>query len=241
MKTVCEALDILDTLTYSYKKLNLKTISEKTGINKSSAFKILQDLCNYGYVQKLDNGSNYKLGTNILNSLSHLAQRNCAKEIVHPYLVKLNQATNHVVNMMMLFGYNGVYVDIVPQSEKNSVGSVDHMHATALGKAIMAYLPSEQVDAIIAHNGLKDICPNTICDMDSLRNDLNLTKQRGFAIDDEENHLGSRCVAAPLITSAGEVIGAISISSVSSSVTINKLYEYSILVSDTAKIISEKL
>lgn len=242
MKTVAKAMDILEILTSSYKKLSLTTISELTGINKSSTYKILQVLCEYGYAEKVNNGAYYRLGPSIVDSDTHITQRSDLYEIAHPYLQQLSDATGHTTNLMILVGNRGVYLDVITKSGAiNNIGMSDYLHATALGKAILAYIPTNQLDSIIARHPLKRICANTICDPETLKSELLLTKKRGFAIDDEENHIGSRCVAAPLLTPDGDVAGAISVSGMATTVPVSELFENSAHVVDIAREISAQL
>ena len=242
MKTVEKAMDILNVLTVSHKKLNLTAIAEAANINKSSTYKILQVLCSYGYVEKLDGGAYYRLGSSIVNSLFHIAKSSALPAIAHPILEQLHQDTGRTINLMAYIGNSGVYLDIVSQeNSQNLIGSTDYLHATALGKAIMAFLPDEELTALLATITLKQVCKNTICDPEQLRNELILTRKRGFAIDDEEDHVGSRCVAAPLLTADGTVVGAISVSGVAASVAVSTLFAYSAYVLDAAKRISALL
>ncbi len=235
-------MDILEVLASSYKKLSLTAISERTEINKSSTYKMLQVLCDYGYVEKLSNGSYYKLGRSIVDVYSHITEKSDLRGIAHPYLVRLHEITGCVTNLMILVGSAGVYLDVVPQENGgNGVGMSDHLHATALGKAILAYLPEKQLATIIEGRPLKKVCANTICDPVLLKNELVLTKKRGFAIDDEEDHIGSRCVAAPLLDADGDIIGAISVSGMATSISVSTLFENSAHVVDIAKEVSARL
>ncbi|MFB6270828.1 MAG: IclR family transcriptional regulator, partial [Halobacterium sp.] len=86
-----------------------------------------------------------------------------------------------------------------------------YLHGAALGKAILAHLPEERVDAIVDRHGLPALTENTITDRDVLRDELADVRERGMAFDDEERLDGLRSVAAAVTSPDGDVLGAISI------------------------------
>ena len=92
------------------------------------------------------------------------------------------------------------------------------MHSSGSGKAILAYYPLAKLDQVVERHGLPAATEKTINTPQALRQNLELIRQRGFAVDDEENALGIRCVAAPVFDHTGEVVAAISISGPSSRV-----------------------
>lgn len=94
----------------------------------------------------------------------------------------------------------------------SNIGKRENLHSTALGKAILANLPRERVEQIIEEQGLKSKTPNTITNHDDLLKELEQVKQQGYAIDDEENVKGLRCVGAPVTDADGQAFGALSIS-----------------------------
>ncbi|WP_129115321.1 IclR family transcriptional regulator [Halegenticoccus tardaugens] len=116
-------------------------------------------------------------------------------------------------------------------------GSHSPVHSTSLGKAILAHLPEERVDEIIRERGLPARTPNTITDRDELFEELERTRERGYALDDEENLEGVRCVAAPVME-GDDVFGAVSITGPSRRFTHERLErEFAELVQETANVI----
>jgi IclR family acetate operon transcriptional repressor len=92
-------------------------------------------------------------------------------------------------------------------------GESNAAHATATGKAILAWLPPRELDRIIADKGLTAFTANTIVDKDELKEQLRLTRRNGFAVDREEFQLGVVCLGAAIRDHAGAVVGSISVSS----------------------------
>jgi DNA-binding IclR family transcriptional regulator len=97
----------------------------------------------------------------------------------------------------------------------SSVGTGQPMHSTALGKSILSHFPEDQVRRIIDNQGLDKITDHTITNQGKLMKELDTVRDRGHALDDEENLAGLRCVAAPVVDS-GTVVGSVSVSGPSS-------------------------
>ena len=100
----------------------------------------------------------------------------------------------------------------------SSVGTQQPMHSTSLGKAILAYLPRDRVEEIFDRHGLPQRTENTITEREALFHELEEVRERGYAVDNEENVLGLRCIAAPVMDD-DEVFGAVSVSGPSSRIS----------------------
>lgn len=104
---------------------------------------------------------------------------------------------------------------------KARVGSYDYMHCTGVGKAMLSQMPDKQVDEIIDEHGLPVQTENTIDSIQDLYAELADIRERGYAVDNQENITGVRCVAAPILFDDGSVHGAVSVSGPSSRMTPN--------------------
>jgi len=120
------------------------------------------------------------------------------------------------------------------------IGIRNPMHCTALGKAILAYYPQDQVEVII-REGLPARTPFTLTSPESLRAELERIRGEGFAIDDQENELGVRCTGAPIFDYTGKVVGAISVSGPASRITRERSLELGSVVNEAAKEVSRKM
>jgi DNA-binding IclR family transcriptional regulator len=109
-----------------------------------------------------------------------------------------------------------------------------------VGKILLAYLPTEKVDAIVGSK-LNRYTANTITDIDTLKKQLLTIRQRGLAVDNEENEIGVRCIAAPVKDSNGDVIAAISISGPSVRLSTQKLLNLGPSVKDCALKVSREM
>jgi IclR family acetate operon transcriptional repressor len=97
------------------------------------------------------------------------------------------------------------------------------MHASGSGKALLAFVSDEHLNEVVERHGLQAATEKTIKSPQALRLNLEAVRRQGFAIDDEENALGIRCVAAPVFDHTGEVIAAISISGPSARIVDNRI------------------
>ncbi|HEY7031869.1 MAG TPA: IclR family transcriptional regulator C-terminal domain-containing protein, partial [Thermomicrobiales bacterium] len=86
------------------------------------------------------------------------------------------------------------------------------LHSTSIGKAILAFLPEPDREALLANLAWTAVTPKTITNLDDLRHELERTRLRGYATDNEENEIGARCVGVPILDGAGRPLAAISIS-----------------------------
>jgi IclR family acetate operon transcriptional repressor len=84
-----------------------------------------------------------------------------------------------------------------------------YLHSTSVGKALLAWMPTGEAEAILRQQGLKKRTPKTITSVPRLVAELERVRQLGYSVDDEENSLGARCVGAPILDSSGAVVAAL--------------------------------
>jgi IclR family KDG regulon transcriptional repressor len=224
--------------------LSLSEVARRTGLNKVTGFRILVNFEARGYVERDEEGR-YRLGP----ALAHLGARATAtldlRQLARPTLEALHSELDETVNLAVRGSKGVVYVDILQPSYGlrllASVGRVDDYHSTALGKAILGSMsPDTQAD-LVAKLQLKKKTPNTLGTRRALLKDLRRTAERGFAVDDEENEVGARCVAAPILARDGTVVGAISVSGSTSRLSTTRVAAVGGRVNAAARVISAAL
>ena len=145
MKTVARALEILELIISQNRLLGVTEISNQLGINKSTAHKVLMVLYKYGYVEKRD--QKYNIGYKYINVCGKMLGSMSIRTIAYPYMKELSAATGETVNLMLLIGMKGIYVEQIESTKSakltNSIGDADYLHATALGKSLLAFLPNK--------------------------------------------------------------------------------------------------
>lgn len=217
-----QALDraflILDIIADAGGEAKLTEIATTAGLNVSTCHHLISTLHNWGYVARGAGSRSYTLGSRIL----HLSAA-CLRQVDLPrraqaVIDRLNDQTREAVQLAIMRDTD--LVNVLRREARHVVrvdagmgGKSDAAHATATGKAILAWLPPSELDRIIADKGLSSFTANTIVDFDKLKEELRLTRRNGFAIDREEFQSGVICIGAAIRDHAGGVVGSISVSS----------------------------
>jgi DNA-binding IclR family transcriptional regulator len=210
-------------------------------IGKSSVHNHLSTMAEHGYVVKMDEG--YRLSFKFLDIGDEIRKDHPLFEVAEPEVQSLADKTGEIGNFMIEENGQGVYLiqstgENAVSITKEGLGTSVPLHATALGKAILAHQPNERIEEIIDTHGLGTLTGRTITDSEVLYERLDTIRDRGYALDKEERLEGLRCVAAPVINSDDIAIGAISISAPTTRVTDEEIEsDYSKLVRESANVI----
>lgn len=189
-------------------------LAEDLGMSKSTVHNHLSTLREEGFVVRDDTG--YSLGLRFLEFGGYARNRLHLYRVAEPEIKRLAEQTGEMASLLTEQHGQGVY--LLRSKGSQAVALETHagyrcpLHVTALGKAILAHLPAERVAEIVDEHGLDAWTPETITDRATLFDRLETVRERGFALDDEEHMTGLRCVGAPIATSDGTVVGAISVS-----------------------------
>jgi DNA-binding IclR family transcriptional regulator len=210
------ALNILEAAAHRRDGLTNSEISRKLAIPKSSASYILRTLEKRGYLRREAETGRYRLGLKIL-SLGGDVQGNLdIADVALPFMRSLVERIHLTVHLAVLDQGEAVYVEKVEApgffKVNTWVGRRMFLHSTSVGKCLLAWLPKHEIETLAKHEGLKKRTPKTITTVSKLLADLEHVKQSGYAVDDEENSLGARCLGAPIFDAAGNVTAALGVS-----------------------------
>ncbi len=195
------ALNILEAAAQRRDGLTNAEISRKLGIPKSSASYILRTLEKRGYLRREAETGRYRLGLKIL-SLGGDAQANLdIADVALPFMRILGEKIRMTVHLAVL--------DQGDFKVNTWVGRRMFLHSTSVGKCLLAWLPKHDVENLVKQQGLKKRTPKTITSITRLIAELEHVKQSGYAVDDEENSLGARCLGAPIFDTMGNVTAAL--------------------------------
>jgi IclR family acetate operon transcriptional repressor len=201
---------------------SLPQLVTATGMPKSSVHRYLEVLVQEAFLERDAAAGTYRLGANFVTLGSSAAQLLALR--ARPFLERLRDRFDETVNFGMMSGDSIVYLDILesPRAVRLAakVGDRDMMHATALGKAIAAELPEDEVRALLRRTGLPRRTANTITRIPDFMKQLELVRRHGFAIDDQENDVEGRCVAVAI--PAPHVQYSISVSGITSRFPMSK-------------------
>jgi IclR family pca regulon transcriptional regulator len=214
VRSVVKAFSILELFGDERKTLSAAEITQLTGENRATSYRFCQTLVALGYLEQMPN-SQYRMGYKSLR-LAHAAIAGQElPEIARPILEALRDQTGETVNMAVRDAGEIVYVVRLKTSQilniGLSVGSRLPLHATSLGKAILAFLPKDEQERIIDSIQLDRLTENTVQRKSELSRQLSVIRELGFSLNLEELSLGLRGVAAPILDVAGYPVAAINI------------------------------
>jgi IclR family KDG regulon transcriptional repressor len=210
---VMRAFDILELLAAGG-KASITEISRGLSLPKSSVFGLLRTLELRGYVRK-NPDDRYSLTLKLLGLGGELAGSSDLRQHVAPLLRELAARTRITAHLAVLDANEAVYIDKAeaPGSIRLTtyVGHRVPLHSTSLGKALLAWLPEDEVNRIVRGLSMGPRTPHTITSPAALRAELAATRQAGYAVVNEENESGVRGVAAPVFDHTGRVAAAVNL------------------------------
>jgi IclR family transcriptional regulator, acetate operon repressor len=235
--SVEKAMRILEALAVPDGPHRLMDVAERAAVPRSTAYRVLATLAAEGFAENCGEGR-YGVGGRLSGLGAQIVSVVSAG--VGPALRRLQQgAGGNTVHLAVRVGDHAVYLHKVdsdkPYEMRSRVGNELLLHCTAIGKAILAHLPPEEVDAVVASAGLRARTPATIIDLRALYAELAAVRERGYAVDDEENEATVRCIGAAVLDRAGRPRGGVSISTVTFAVERTELLSYAPLLQTTVR------
>ena len=206
-----KSLTVLEMLVSAAPQATLAAIADGAGLGKPTTHRILQQLVARGYARTDGDGS-YGPGPQILALSGQVLATLDYQSHARAALWELQTKVPETIHLAILSGRDLFYADKLegmrPYRMASRIGMRLEPHSSAIGKAVLAYLPAEECDALLEGRILTAQTSRTITD----RAELAAIRDCGFAVDDEENEDGVRCVGAPVFGVTGRVVGAISVS-----------------------------
>ena len=214
VQSVDRALTLLDELTRAGGSLPLSELSSRVGLNISTCHHLLATLVKWGYVARLPGRRGYALGARVLHLGQAFMSQIDLPRRAHPHLDRINATTGETVNLAVLQGDS--VVTLLKREARHAVrvdtgalGMAEAVHASAAGKAMLAWLPENEIHRILKLRGMKRFTAATFTDSDLLIEELRHVRRNGFALDREECQPGVTSVAAVIRNHTGAVVGAI--------------------------------
>lgn len=226
-------------------ELGVSDLARRTGLGKSTIHRVLVTLAGRDFVVRNPETGKYSLGVRLLELGTVALGRMAIGEKAVRYLRELVAEHNETANVGVLDGTSVLYLHRVETTEvlraDLRVGTRVPLHCSALGKAILSQLPEERLLPLVERIPLTRYTATTISDRAALLAHLAETRERGYAVDDEEYAPGIRCVAAPVWDHTGGVAGAISLAGPSIRMTLDRVHELAGPVRNAAARISREL
>lgn len=244
VSSVSKALRILNCFTPEQCELTLAQISELLSIPKSTALNLIRTLEQCGYLTRQKNGQSYRLGCKILELSYSFRQSLPIIQYSIPFLEEIQEYTKEIIYLTSHVNGRVLYLEGIYPSRRIANYSISGkslpMHCTGCGKAMLAYLPDNELEEIISVYGLPRFTANTITDKDSLLKELALIRTRGYALDLEEETPGVKCIAMPIRNASGYPCAAISISGTIINMKDELLGKYAEILSRTCSALSSQ-
>lgn len=234
--TLSKCLMVLDLLAHSKRPLTYTDIVGHTGLPKSTGYRLISILANERLIHFDPENRAYRIGYRVLELAAQGLNSFDLRQFAASGLRALGEATQESVLLAVRDGHEIVYIDRVESTRSlrfsTAVGNRAPLYCTGLGKAILAFLGKETRFELYRFMDFHPFTENTITTVEALEREFALVRERGFAIDDTEHQPDIRCVAAPILSGHGEVIGAVSISAPSSRADPEHLDSWKSLVCD---------
>lgn len=243
--SVQRAIDILDLFDRRKQELGVTDIARALDLPKSTIAGLIFTLEHNDYLSQNTITRKYRLGFKLAERAGLFLDQFDLRRIALPVLEELRNFSNESVNLAIRDGQYVTYVERMLGNNllgmRSEIGKRELVHSTALGKAMLAQMPLADIKQFIASYELIPVSPQTITDPTVFFKDLRETLSRGFAVDNEENELGGRCVAAPIFDYLGKPVAAISISIPIQRFPEDKIPEFGNRVKQAAREISLQL
>ena len=212
---VGRTLAVLELLAHSRKALNISEVSRALKLPKSSIFRMLTALEEERCVQKDARSGRYRFGFRLVG-LSRAAVENLQiREVARPLLISLMLSTGLAVHLAVLEYGQAIIIEKIEAPGAGRVGTwpgrAMDINSTAVGKALVAFLSPDEFDRQVKSAPFVKHNQKTISSMTKLKEHLAQVREVGYAVDDEEDEVGSRCIGAPILSRNGKPVAAISV------------------------------
>ena len=200
---------IIEVIAAIGSSATLAEIARKTALPRSTAHHLLHALVEFGYLVQDGGARTYTLAPKLFRLTGNTWTREQLAEIVMPYLDELSRRTGEGTSLAIL--RDGVVTVIAKREPEGpvrvvqEVGARRPIYCTAVGKALAAWLPEQELNGIISRTVFKRLTPNTLTSPTAYRRELARIRATGFALDNEEHIEGIRCIATAVRDHSGEV------------------------------------
>lgn len=215
VQPVVKAIQVLQLVCEAPQPISLNELVKEAGLPKTTVFRYLRSLATKRLIEHDTATDRYRPGIGLW-WLSHSSNPyEMLRQVCRPYLQELRDRFNETVNLGVLAASEVLYLDIMESRRslrmQAQIGSGGHLHSTALGKVILAFLPRPQAEKMLP-SVLSSVTTRTIVDRQRFFEQLEIIRATGYSVDEGEDEEGSCCIAAPIFNDKGHAIAAISLS-----------------------------
>ncbi|KHD85067.1 IclR family transcriptional regulator [Heyndrickxia ginsengihumi] len=245
IQSIDRALRILDLFDEYTTELKITEISNRMNLNKSTVHALLKTLQHHNYIEQDSETGKYKLGLKLFERGNLVVNRLDIRSIAKKYLLELSRKTGHTIHLVILDGKEGLYIDKVEGTSAivvySRIGRRIPIHSSAVGKALVAFKSEHELNKILDGYIYKQQTEKTITSEQDFLKELSIVRERGYAIDNEENEPGISCIAIPIRNHLGEVAAAISLSMPAAKLTEGQIDHMIPMIKEVGDHISSKM
>jgi len=220
------AFAVLDLLGESDIPLGLAQVAASLQLHKSTAHRFLMVLERHRMVERTASGK-FRLGLRLFDLGNRAIEQYDLRDRDQAAQVRLGAETEETAHLCILEAARVIYIDKIEPARSvrmiTRIGASNPVHCTAVGKAILSFLPEDRAADVLRRLRFERFTHRTIATAEALRAEMEKTRRRGYAVDDEELEEGLRCIAVPLLDAQRLPVAAVSISGPSFRVTAQKL------------------
>jgi IclR family transcriptional regulator, KDG regulon repressor len=236
--TVGKALDVLDMVAAAGKPVRFSDLLAHAPYPKATLYRFLQTLTHQGMLTYDPERQLYALGVRLVR-LAHAAWSQASlAPIARPWIERLSAEVGETIHLAQMDGAQVLYVDkrnaTRPVEMYSQAGKVGPAYCTGVGKAMLAHLAPDALEDAMARQSFHPFTPHTLASPAALRAELAAIRARGHAFDREEHEPGIICIAVPILSGAGRVIGAISVTSTTARTSLAAMEGLAAPLKDTA-------
>jgi DNA-binding IclR family transcriptional regulator len=248
MKTINKALDVLQLFLNCRREMALGEVAKLSGINKTTLSRILSTLKKRDYIKQPSKRGNYSLGPIYLGFSGIIKNEIQLRKIAMSHLAKLASDVHESVIISCGNGLGIVFTEIYYDPTQSSIlkvvpeeGISMPLHATSSGKILLANMSEKQLEKYFRNKPLKSYTPNTIVDLNTMKNTLLIVRQEDVAQDNEEFALGVRGLGTGIRDGEGKIVGAIAILAPSVRLSRSRMRQLVPIIKNCANDISREL
>ncbi len=225
--TVGKALQVLDMVAAWGRPVRFSDLLDRSPYPKATLYRLLQTLTQQRMLRFDPERQTYAPGLRLVR-LAHTAWlQTSLGQVARPHLDALSDKIGETVHLAQLDGGQVLYIDkrnaSRPVQMFSEAGKVGPAYCTGVGKAMLAHLQAEEAEQQMQQQSFYRHTPHTITDIDALRDELRVVREQGFAFDREEHEPGIICIAVPILTRAGQVLGGLSVTSTTANSSLKDL------------------
>lgn len=224
-------LAILSSFNSDRPLIGVSELSRDLSLTRSTTHRYIATLAQLGYLRQDADSKRYRLGPKVLDLGFSAINSMDLREISAPHLRALSDETGYTVNLAILDGIDVVYIERCRTARPGQrdidlnlhVGARLPAYCTAMGKAILAFVPESQLDEVIEQIDFVQRGPNTVTSAEAFREELEKIRVAGIAVNDEELAYGLRSIAAPIRSESDDVVAALNLAVHRTMVSMNEL------------------